>query len=309
MTLESVSRRIESHFITVAVILSGVALAYPPSFTWIKPHIPLGLGIIMFGMGLTLEFGDFRDILRKWRLVGAGRDPAIHGHAPACGGDFVHPGVAARSGRGHGRGRRMPRRHGLQRHRLPGKGQRAPVRDPDPDLHLPGPGADPGPCLLGAGKAGAHRLLVHGPVSVLDRGLPAGGRADPAPSAAPPAGACPAGVSVGLHPGHRPGHCLHHRAEPASPARIPAARVLAVVLHNTLGLAAGYGMARLFRYSHRDARTLAIEVGMQNSGLGVALAVKHFGVASALPGALFSLWHNLSGVGLARRWRVRETSD
>ena len=72
MTLESVSRRIESHFITIAVILSGVALAYPPSFTWIKPHIPLGLGIIMFGMGLTLEFGDFREILRKWRLVGLG---------------------------------------------------------------------------------------------------------------------------------------------------------------------------------------------------------------------------------------------
>jgi BASS family bile acid:Na+ symporter len=42
---------------------------------------------------------------------------------------------------------------------------------------------------------------------------------------------------------------------------------------------------------------------MQNSGLGVALAIKFFGPAMALPGALFSLWHNLSGVTLAKRWR------
>jgi BASS family bile acid:Na+ symporter len=79
----------------------------------------------------------------------------------------------------------------------------------------------------------------------------------------------------------------------------------AVVLHNTLGLFTGYWMARLVRCSKQDARTIAIEVGMQNSGLGVALAVKHFGVASALPGALFSLWHNISGVSLARKWRSR----
>lgn len=83
----------------------------------------------------------------------------------------------------------------------------------------------------------------------------------------------------------------------------PILVLIAVVLHNSLGLAAGYGFARLLKYSKRDARTLAIEVGMQNSGLGVALAVKHFGAATALPGALFSLWHNISGVSLARWWR------
>lgn len=76
----------------------------------------------------------------------------------------------------------------------------------------------------------------------------------------------------------------------------------AVILHNGLGLAAGYGLARLAKCSKRDARTLAIEVGMQNSGLGVALAVKHFGASTALAGALFSLWHNITGVSLARIW-------
>ncbi len=75
--------------------------------------------------------------------------------------------------------------------------------------------------------------------------------------------------------------------------------LLAVVLHNLGGLALGYGFARLFRMDPVTCRTLAIEVGMQNSGLAVALALKYFSPAAALPGALFSIWHNLSGSVLA----------
>ena len=78
--------------------------------------------------------------------------------------------------------------------------------------------------------------------------------------------------------------------------------VLAVVLHNATGLAAGYGLGRLLTGDERAARTLAIEVGMQNSGLAVALAVKYFAASAALPGALFSIWHNLSGSLLAAYW-------
>ncbi|MCB1866743.1 MAG: bile acid:sodium symporter family protein [Chromatiales bacterium] len=81
--------------------------------------------------------------------------------------------------------------------------------------------------------------------------------------------------------------------------------LLAVVLHNAIGLAGGYYGARLFGYGGVEARTLAIEVGMQNSGLGVALASKFFAPAAALPGALFSIWHNLSGAWLAARWSAR----
>ncbi len=78
--------------------------------------------------------------------------------------------------------------------------------------------------------------------------------------------------------------------------------VVAVMAHNTLGLTAGYMLPRLLGYDRRISRTLAIEVGMQNSGLGVALALKYFGAAAALPGALFSIWHNLSGSLLAGWW-------
>jgi BASS family bile acid:Na+ symporter len=82
--------------------------------------------------------------------------------------------------------------------------------------------------------------------------------------------------------------------------------VIAVVLHNLLGLAAGYFITRGLGYDSQTARTLAIEVGMQNSGLGTALAVKYFGAAAALPGALFSVWHNLSGALLAQYWRSKD---
>ena len=73
--------------------------------------------------------------------------------------------------------------------------------------------------------------------------------------------------------------------------------VAAVVLHNLLGMAAGWGAARAFGLAAAQRRTLAVEVGMQNSGLAVSLATLHFAAypLAAVPGALFSVWHNLSG--------------
>jgi BASS family bile acid:Na+ symporter len=79
----------------------------------------------------------------------------------------------------------------------------------------------------------------------------------------------------------------------------------AVCLHNAIGLLGGYGAARLLGTDRRAARTIAIEVGMQNSGLAVALAVKFFAPGAALPGALFSIWHNVSGSLLASWWSRR----
>ncbi len=86
---------------------------------------------------------------------------------------------------------------------------------------------------------------------------------------------------------------------------------LAVVLHNGAGLAAGYWFARMFHCSRRTAVTIAIEVGMQNSGLAAALSKQFFGLAAALPGAVFSIWHNLFGAAfasVARHW-IQSGSD
>lgn len=69
----------------------------------------------------------------------------------------------------------------------------------------------------------------------------------------------------------------------------------AVVLHNFLGYALGYTVARMTRQPVAVRRTMSIEVGMQNSGLAAGLAAKYLDPVSALPGAVFSVWHNLSG--------------
>lgn len=85
----------------------------------------------------------------------------------------------------------------------------------------------------------------------------------------------------------------------ASIASLGALVLLAVVIHNSVGLAAGFGLTWLATRDSVAARTIAIEVGMQNSGLAVALAQQYFSATAALPGAVFSVWHNLSGAGWA----------
>lgn len=78
---------------------------------------------------------------------------------------------------------------------------------------------------------------------------------------------------------------------------------IAVVVHNALGLGLGYWGAGFKNVTHEQRRTVAIEVGMQNSGLAVALAIAHFGPVAAVPGAIFSIWHNVTGPVLASVWR------
>ena len=82
---------------------------------------------------------------------------------------------------------------------------------------------------------------------------------------------------------------------------------IAVLLHNTLGLLAGYGLGSMLGADEAKRRALSIEIGMQNSGLAVSLASLHFTAAAAVPGALFSVWHNLSGPMLASYWSRRPT--
>lgn len=79
-----------------------------------------------------------------------------------------------------------------------------------------------------------------------------------------------------------------------------------VIIHNLLGLAVGFGLSRLLGMDMKKAKAVSIEVGMQNSGLGVALAGAYFGPLAALPAAMFSVWHNISGSALAWWWRRQE---
>ncbi|MGV6808467.1 MAG: bile acid:sodium symporter family protein [bacterium] len=84
--------------------------------------------------------------------------------------------------------------------------------------------------------------------------------------------------------------------------------LLAVILHNVSGLITGYGITRLLGYDSQSARTVSIEVGMQNSGLAVALASQYLGAMAALPAAIFSIWHNISGSLIAAWWQRHSTT-
>ncbi len=85
--------------------------------------------------------------------------------------------------------------------------------------------------------------------------------------------------------------------------------ICAVMLHNLCGLLIGFWLPKSLGFDNRTCRTLCIEVGMQNSGLSVALAIKHFTVIAAIPGALFSIWHNLSGSLLAGYWNFKKSGE
>ncbi|WP_242689008.1 bile acid:sodium symporter family protein [Staphylococcus simiae] len=75
-----------------------------------------------------------------------------------------------------------------------------------------------------------------------------------------------------------------------------------VILHNVLGYSIGYLLARVFKLNKADKKAVSIEVGMQNSGLAVSLATVHFSPLAAVPGAVFSFVHNITGPILARYW-------
>jgi len=87
--------------------------------------------------------------------------------------------------------------------------------------------------------------------------------------------------------------------------------ILVVMLHNLLGLSLGFLIGRLLRLQEPKCVALSIEVGMQNSGLASSLAVTHFATfpLATIPGAVFSVWHNISGALAAKIFQRELTSN
>ena len=80
----------------------------------------------------------------------------------------------------------------------------------------------------------------------------------------------------------------------------------AIFLHNVLGFLVAYYISKKLLFPKDIQKTIAIEVAMQNSGLGVALSLLHFQKLVALPSAFFSLWHNLSAICLINYWNYKK---
>lgn len=87
--------------------------------------------------------------------------------------------------------------------------------------------------------------------------------------------------------------------------------IVVVMLHNICGLGLGYLIGCLLGLSVSKKRAISIEVGMQNSGLASSLATIHFAAypLATIPGAIFSVWHNLSGAAVAYLYRRFRQSD
>ncbi|HBP63374.1 MAG TPA: symporter [Desulfosporosinus sp.] len=85
-------------------------------------------------------------------------------------------------------------------------------------------------------------------------------------------------------------------------ATVAIVAFVAVALHNAIGLALGYGASKAIGMGENQARAITFEVGIEMSGLAVVLALAHLDPLAAVPGAIFSVWHNLTGSALAGYW-------
>ena len=79
--------------------------------------------------------------------------------------------------------------------------------------------------------------------------------------------------------------------------------LLAAIVLNVYGMLAGYSVGKAFRMELARRRTLSIEIGMQNAGLGTVLALKHFGEEAALPAAAFVFICIITASVMAELWR------
>ena len=85
--------------------------------------------------------------------------------------------------------------------------------------------------------------------------------------------------------------------------------LVAVTIMHGLAFSFGYFAAWFFGYEEAIRRTVAIEVGMQNSGLGSALATRHFSPSAATPCAISAVMHCIIGSALAGYWRWRSSRE
>ncbi|MGB0370950.1 MAG: bile acid:sodium symporter family protein [Opitutales bacterium] len=285
-----------------AIAAGLVAFQRPDTFTFILPHIKLGLGIIMFGMGSTLQLENLKRIIQKPQAVAIG----------LLGQFIIMPLLAWIIARAFGFG-------------------------PELAIGFILLGACPGgtasnviaylaraDVALSVAMTTASTLLapIITPTIIL---LIAGSwmQTDAASLFWAIAQIVLIPVILGVLAQHFLGKWLQRLNDilpvisivfitlivgavigrsSATLASIGWLVIAGVVLHNCAGLGLGYGLGKATRLDIPQRRTLAIEIGMQNSGLAAALAVAHFSPEAAVPAALFSAWHNITGPSLAALW-------
>lgn len=307
-TLERISQFVGNTFAIWVLLFAALAFFSPSTFTWIAPYIVPLLGIIMFGMGLTLSANDFKEVLKRPKDVMIG----------VVGQFLIMPLLAFALAKG------------LQ---LP------------PEIAV---GVILVGCCPGGTSSNVMTFLSKGDVALSVTITSITTILAPFVTPAlilllasqwipvDPSGLFLSIVKVVIVPivlGLLVKKLFHKQAQ-ASAKALPLISVIAivaivtavvsvsqqqiaktgltifavVVLHNLLGYLLGYLFGKLFKLDLSKKKAVAIEVGMQNSGLGAAIATAHFSPLAAVPSAIFSVWHNISGPILATIFsRMKDT--
>lgn len=303
--LSRFSRFVGQTFALWAGLFAGIAFAAPETFKWVLPHIPLLLGIVMFGMGLTLSPADFKILGRHPKAVLAGVVAQfvimpLTAYALAVGFNLppeIAVGVilvgACPGGTASNVMTYLARGNvALSVAVTSISTLLAPVLTPAIFYLLANQWLDISatamfgsiakmvllPIVLGVAAHLLFRKQTEAAVGVL-------------PLVSVVAIVLIIGAVVG-----------------ASKPKILESGLLilgVVILHNGIGYLLGFLAAKLCKLPFDAQKTLAIEVGMQNSGLGAALASAYFTPLAAVPSAIFSVWHNISGSLLASYWAAK----
>ncbi len=297
--LERISQFVSSTFAIWVLLFAVLAFFFPGTFVWIGPYIVTLLGIVMFGMGLTLSANDFKEVFNRPKDVLVG----------VLGQFLIMPSLAF----------------------LLAKGLNLP-----PEIAV---GVILVGCCPGGTASNVMTFLSKGDVALSVAVTSVTTLVAPIITPAlilllasqwlnvNPSDLMLSIVKVVIIPialGLIVKKLFNRQAQ-ASVKVLPLVSVSAIVaivaavvagnqeqiaktglaifavviLHNLLGYAIGYLFGKLFGMNLSKKKAIAIEVGMQNSGLGAALASAHFSPLAAVPSAIFSVWHNISGPILA----------
>lgn len=293
--MEKISSFVSKNMLLLVIICAAVALFLPASFTWVAPQITKLLGVVMFGMGMTLRLEDFKEIFRRPKEIFIGVAAqflimpllayalaTLFDLPPELAAGVILVGTCPGGTASNVMTYLAKGDLALSVSMTMTTTLLAPIVTPILTLWLAGTWIEVSlaammlsivqiviaPILLGViinhfFRDFVSKITILLPtVSITAILLIVGGV-----------------VSVNADKILDVGLIL----------------MLVVMLHNICGYALGFAVAKAFNMNISKAKAISIEVGMQNSGLAVSLAMLHFGAAAAIPGAIFSVWHNISG--------------
>ena len=306
--LQNIGRFIVKNMVWLVVLVGAAGAVFPASLSWIAPQVPLLLGIVMFGMGMTIELKDFRHLVCHPWDVGIGvlaqftimpLVAYLLTQAFSLSPDLAVGVILVGT---------CPGGTASNVITYLAKGDVALSVTMTMATTLLAPFVTPFLTLLLAGE----EIAVNAPAMMLSIAemvlLPVllgaalnhffRRRVAYALTVLPLISALLVALLVGV---------VVSMSAPRL-TEVGALVALAVVLHNGFGLVLGYALAGLLGLSAAKRRAIGIEVGMQNSGMAASLALLYFNPAAAIPAALFSVWHNISG-SLAANWFTRHDAD